>query len=50
MAGVVNFGELFVADCRQSLLFVGTLGMAALFAIDDQNRALDAEEKLHGLS
>jgi hypothetical protein len=31
------------------LLFVGTLGVAALFAIDDENGAFDAAKKLHGL-
>ena len=49
MAGAVNLGEMFISDGRQPLLFVGTLGVAALFAIDDENGAFDAAKKLHSL-
>lgn len=49
MAGAVNLGEMFISDGRQPLLSVGTLGVAALFAIDDENGTFDAAKKLHGL-
>ena len=50
VAGIINFGELFVSDDRQPWLSVGTLGVAALFAIDDEDGAFDAAKKLNGLS
>ena len=50
MAGMVNFGEMFISDDRQPLLFVGALGVVALFAIDDEDGTFDAAKKLHGLS
>src|SRR5215831_2578314 len=49
MAGVVNLSETFISDDRQPLLFVGALGVAALFAIDDEDRTFNAAKKLHGL-
>ena len=49
MTGIVNFGEMFVSDDRQPLLFVGALRMAALFAIDEEDGTSDAAKKLHGL-
>jgi len=49
MAGAVNLGEMCISDDRQPLLFVGALGVAALFAIDGENGAFNAAKKLHSL-
>ena len=50
VAGTVNCGEMFVADHRQPLLIVGTLGVATVLAFNDENRAFDAAKKFNGLS
>src|SRR5262247_735835 len=49
MAGVVNLNEMFISDDGQSLLLIGPLGEAALFAIDDEDRTFNAAKKLYGL-
>src|SRR5262245_31472388 len=49
MAGVVNIREKFISENSQTLLLVRSLGVAALFAIDDEDRAFNATKKLHGL-
>src|SRR5262249_59307617 len=49
MGGLVNLHEMFISDDRQPLLFVGALGVTALFAIDEEDRTFDAAKKLHGL-
>src|SRR5215475_1824199 len=49
MAGVVNLSETFISDNRQPLLLVRALRVAALFAIDDEDRTFNAAKKLHGL-
>src|SRR5262249_45498448 len=49
MSGVVNLNEMSISDDRQSLLLIGPLGVTALFAIDDEDRAFNATKKLHGL-
>lgn len=50
VAGIVNYGEMFVADGIQPLLPVGLLGKAAVPSFDDENRAFDAAKKFNGLS
>ena len=49
MAGAVNLGEMFISDGCQPLLFVGTLGVAALFAFDEENRTFNTAKELNSL-
>ena len=49
MAGVVNLSETFISDDRQPLLLIRSLGVAALFAIDDKDRTFNVAKKFHSL-
>src|SRR5215467_14624101 len=49
MAGVVNLNEMFISYAVFCLKKKKPLGVAALFAIDDEDRTFNAAKKLHGL-